>query len=115
MSLLLFFFFNETATTHIYTYVHTLSLHAALPIWPAFPAHDLLSRRAEGGVPLSLRPPPRGVHLVDRVVFAAGHRARRCDADHRDVGDERLPRRTHDARPRHQRAHHGRRRRRRHA
>src|SRR3546814_17871611 len=25
-------FFNETATTEIYTYVHTLSLHDALPI-----------------------------------------------------------------------------------
>src|SRR5213594_2198407 len=27
-----FFFFNETATTEIYTSVHTLSLHDALPI-----------------------------------------------------------------------------------
>src|SRR3546814_3238374 len=27
------FFFNDTATTEIYTYVHTLSLHDALPIW----------------------------------------------------------------------------------
>src|SRR3546814_11136626 len=26
------FFFNETATTEIYTYLHTLSLHDALPI-----------------------------------------------------------------------------------
>src|SRR3546814_4261061 len=26
------FFFNESATTEIYTYVHTLSLHDALPI-----------------------------------------------------------------------------------
>src|SRR3546814_17657185 len=26
------FFFNETAPTEIYTYSHTLSLHAALPI-----------------------------------------------------------------------------------
>src|SRR5213594_1156000 len=28
----LFFFFNDTATTEIYTSVHTLSLHDALPI-----------------------------------------------------------------------------------
>src|SRR3546814_9464206 len=28
-----FFFFNDTATTEIYTYRHTLSLHDALPIW----------------------------------------------------------------------------------
>src|SRR3546814_19092116 len=27
-----FFFFNDTATTEIYTYLHTLSLHDALPI-----------------------------------------------------------------------------------
>src|SRR3546814_18868452 len=29
----LVFFFNYTATTEIYTYVHTLSLHDALPIF----------------------------------------------------------------------------------
>src|SRR3546814_11565559 len=28
-----FFFFNDTATTEIYTYGHTLSLHDALPIY----------------------------------------------------------------------------------
>src|SRR3546814_17735386 len=27
------FFFNDTATTEIYTYCHTLSLHDALPIY----------------------------------------------------------------------------------
>src|SRR3546814_11154926 len=27
-------FFNDTATTDIYTYLHTLSLHDARPIWP---------------------------------------------------------------------------------
>src|SRR3546814_18470639 len=34
MYLLIFrsFFFNDSATTEIYTYLHTLSLHAALPI-----------------------------------------------------------------------------------
>src|SRR3546814_18653085 len=31
-----FFFFNATATTEIYTYLHTLSLHDALPIWHIF-------------------------------------------------------------------------------
>src|SRR3546814_18615882 len=29
------FFFHTTATTEIYTYLHTLSLHDALPICPA--------------------------------------------------------------------------------
>src|SRR3546814_13568845 len=33
MTVLCFFFFNDTATTEIYTYGHTLSLHDALPIW----------------------------------------------------------------------------------
>src|SRR3546814_17511849 len=28
------FFFNDTATTEIYTYLHTLALHDALPILP---------------------------------------------------------------------------------
>src|SRR3546814_11312744 len=32
MSFVFFFFFNDTATTDIYTYVHALSLHDALPI-----------------------------------------------------------------------------------
>src|SRR3546814_12978687 len=33
---IIFFFFNDTATTEIYTYRHTLSLHDALPIsWDA--------------------------------------------------------------------------------
>src|SRR3546814_1435776 len=31
-------FFNDTATTEIYTYVHTLSLHDALPIAPSLRA-----------------------------------------------------------------------------
>src|SRR5256885_7174195 len=44
-----FFFFNDTATTEIYT----LSLHDALPIWPGW-----LRRRARqcaGGLQVSLR------------------------------------------------------------
>src|SRR5216110_3847001 len=32
MFMLFFFFFNDTATTEIYTSSHTLSLHDALPI-----------------------------------------------------------------------------------
>src|SRR3546814_4896764 len=31
------FFFNDTATTEIYTYRHTLSLHDALPIYAHLP------------------------------------------------------------------------------
>src|SRR3546814_14561649 len=39
----MFFFLKVTATTEIYTYRHTLSLHDALPIWvwtPARMPHD---------------------------------------------------------------------------
>src|SRR3546814_6197512 len=38
MSTSCFFFFNDTATTEIYTYGHTLSLHDALPISCATPS-----------------------------------------------------------------------------
>src|SRR6478735_11944216 len=40
-SIFLFFFFNDTATTEIYT----LSLHDALPIWPPLPGPRPWSRR----------------------------------------------------------------------
>src|SRR3546814_10506328 len=38
------FFLNETATTEIYTYCHTLSLHDALPILTLIP-HSVIIRR----------------------------------------------------------------------
>src|SRR3546814_4696937 len=41
------FFFNDTATTEIYTYLHTLSLHDALPIYPAAGADLGQARRHE--------------------------------------------------------------------
>src|SRR3546814_10593657 len=46
------FFFNDTATTESYTYVHTLSLHDALPIWgEVVTARDLpIRRRPEIGI-----------------------------------------------------------------
>src|SRR3546814_779480 len=34
LRLVVMFFFNDPATSEIYTYLHTLSLHDALPIWP---------------------------------------------------------------------------------
>src|SRR6187200_3790487 len=44
-----FFFFNDTATTEIYTVSDTLSLHDALPISPPRPSRPVhgLERRAE--------------------------------------------------------------------
>src|SRR5256885_17072759 len=47
-----FFFFNDTATTEIYT----LSLHDALPIWSQSRASGRTSLIA---APARLRPPPR--------------------------------------------------------
>src|SRR2546430_10078448 len=45
MLILLFFFFNDTATTEIYT----LSLHDALPILRRLPHPRLPQRRGRGG------------------------------------------------------------------
>src|SRR3546814_419042 len=57
----MFFFFNDTATTEIYTYLHTLSLHDALPIWiervvelPAEPALGVRRANLDAGA----RPQP---------------------------------------------------------
>src|SRR3546814_15797583 len=59
-----FFFFKDSATTEIYTYGHTLSLHDALPIWPAALAHGGGERRLRAG---AARHGPEG---------ARGHRRR---------------------------------------
>src|SRR3546814_2544042 len=64
------FVFNDTATTEIYTYLHTLSLHDALPIYDAGNAQppvgedELLPRRA--------------LHAADRGE-AIGDHARRLE------------------------------------
>src|SRR5256885_4664794 len=49
-----FFFFNDTATTEIYT----LSLHDALPIWTTKASQASAQWSADGGVP---RPPARRI------------------------------------------------------
>src|SRR5260370_2532051 len=51
----IFFFFNDTATTEIYT----LSLHDALPIFLGLHQVGVVGDRREGE-------PPRGVHAVGR-------------------------------------------------
>src|SRR3546814_20693553 len=43
---IIFFFFNYTATTEIYTYLHTLSLHDALPIFGRQPVGETAARGA---------------------------------------------------------------------
>src|SRR3546814_11160312 len=67
------FFLKDTATTEIYTYGHTLSLHVALPIWVAFD-----ERR---DLPLPIGP----VHRVDLRRDPERQSRTRGDAD-RPVG-----------------------------
>src|SRR3712207_8517333 len=52
--ILLFFFFNDTATTEIYT----LSLHDALPIWPIAGDSGVRGDDDGGAVPQSPAPHP---------------------------------------------------------
>src|SRR3546814_11703151 len=61
MFFFLIFFFNDTATTEIYTYLHTLSLHDALPIWRldmpmerVIVTVDKHGNTSSGSVPLAL-------------------------------------------------------------
>src|SRR5881227_892942 len=56
-----FFFFNDTATTEIYTTVHTLSLHDALPISlaPELPA-TVIRNLADPAASLGADPPGLG-------------------------------------------------------
>src|SRR5881398_1355563 len=65
--MLFFFFFNDTATTEIYTLSDTLSLHDALPIWVVV-GRDEPRREYRGG--------PRVVHA--QAVGATRPRRRRC-------------------------------------
>src|SRR3546814_4535204 len=67
VALFFVFFFIDTATTEIYTYVHTLSRHDALPIYRP------RSRRSGGG---GLRDPGGGARSV------AGRTARRRRSRH---------------------------------
>src|SRR3546814_6137528 len=79
---MLFFCFNENATTEIYTYCHTLSLHGALPIlrfgkgWPScrldlaaarYLAHAQRKRRTASAEP-EIKPAPqhRDRHQIEQ-------------------------------------------------
>src|SRR3546814_12418284 len=65
----LLFFFNDAATTEIYTYLHTLSLHDALPICVDCGQQGPRSRIA------------RVVDLQAHIAGAGDHR--RFEAEHR--------------------------------
>src|SRR3712207_8029866 len=68
VSRLLFFFFNDTATTEIYT----LSLHDALPIWPGGPVDGVLQRAGDGTVVLRGHE-EHGVGPGDRLLRSEEH------------------------------------------
>src|SRR5689334_23787877 len=76
---LCYFFFNDTATTEIYT----LSLHDALPIY----AHELGEARAEGA---QRRAADLEADLGDAEIAAAQQRHRALDAPGHQVGVRRL-------------------------
>src|SRR3546814_1545889 len=58
-----FFFFNDTATTEIYTYGHTLSRHDALPIYRAV-AEDVVADLGRDAC---------AVGVAERPVLGAEH------------------------------------------
>src|SRR3546814_1643501 len=62
-----FFFFNDTATTEIYTYRHTLSLHDALPIYAV---HPINITKNEQFVPAFLKISPN--NKIPAIVDADG-------------------------------------------
>src|SRR3546814_102453 len=65
-----FFFFHDTATTEIYTYRHTLSLHDALPILEALSVDESCGRSASVSLS-SLFPDSSRSSLVMLTVGAA--------------------------------------------
>src|SRR3546814_13370960 len=84
-----FFFFKYTATTEIYTYCHTLSLHDALPVSHQLgdlgrPAGSELPAAAPGG---EVEPAHRRAHLGDRLVAVGEMRAVvEVEQHHRPLG-----------------------------
>src|SRR3546814_3171490 len=77
----MFFFFNEPATTEIYTNWHTLSRHYALPIFAA----QRVVRRMLGRVPATLRdvqPTDKCHAVVDDDDFLVMRSAYRVNAVH---------------------------------
>src|SRR3546814_18464626 len=80
-------FLTATATTEIYTYGHTLSLHDALPILERPRGGDLLAAHRRGAV----EQPARGGHshhcrdLGAAARLAEHHHPSRITAERRDI------------------------------
>src|SRR3546814_14643286 len=73
------FFFNDTATIEIYTYLHTLSLHDALPIYAPFSSTPRRAR-ATGSRP---RSPERSLTATQRLGGSPGSRSPTSGTDRR--------------------------------
>src|SRR6058998_4358447 len=85
------FFFNDTATTEIYTVMNTLSLHDALPICTRLDERDLVAqlvRLAHVVRRQHDRHPPLGPEVGDVTADAHGHV--RVEAERRLVEKEEL-------------------------
>src|SRR3546814_17042302 len=83
-------FFKETATTEIYTYLHTLSLRDALPIFVVAVADDRrvqppYAQRTQRGHADALAGVEavrlRGAHVVQQAVAGRAHQHRQALAD----------------------------------
>src|SRR3546814_15716054 len=70
---LLYFCFNDTATTEIYTYLHTLSLHDALPISASRPSPEIASETSRSGAGSDRA--PRSGHSTSHRLPSASSRA----------------------------------------
>src|SRR5256885_17035858 len=83
-----FFFFNDTATTEIYT----LSLHDALPIFVTIFPHGFFQRQTRRGRIGGIRSPAQGRDELDNRLLVARHRreliAHVLRSEERRVGKE---------------------------
>src|SRR5213594_5245469 len=66
----LFCFFNDTATTEIYTSVHTLSLHDALPILSSWRGPAQYSNKVGMGTSMSSRSEEHTSELQSRTLIS---------------------------------------------
>src|SRR3712207_7444352 len=83
LSLLFFFFFNDTATTEIYT----LSLHDALPIYPVldFGGDGAADRTVGADIPAPHHPGPRRHGAGFGLAHHADRKSTRLNSSHANI------------------------------
>src|SRR3546814_20844903 len=97
--MIVFFFVNDTATTELYTYGHTLSLHDALPIYAVFvdaaqvavyrPVGDGIVRRCQPVVEDRVPAADLRLHLARRVAHTGVEIVGRLRVRMRGIGARR--------------------------